>query len=684
MKYCDKCHSAYPDDFTICPRDQGSLRYASELVPGMIIRGKYEIFEKIGTGGMATVYRARHLAFGEIVAIKLVGPKLAHDADFLKRFRTEAVVTRKLQHPNAVRVEDLDTTEDGRPFIVMEFVNGRSLREVIRTEGALPLPRAVAIARQACSALAAAHAIGITHRDIKPDNILLAPSPGGDIVKVLDFGIAKVKEGSFDTGEGYTPTQTGMVMGTPQYISPEQAMGKRGAEVDGRSDLYSLGVVLYEMVTGRLPFSSDTAMGMILHHLQTAPTPPQIARADLSIPGPLSDLLMRALQKERDRRFASADEMLDALDSVAALPLPSAPLPSRGAAASRQSPVPVPTPTPVEKPTPRPALTSIEDIENRPTRALPRRSDAPVTPVPPLPMSFPPLPRGEPTPIPSTTMPQAAWLLFLLLPLRFALLPLKLFRHIARRSSPPGPPVTVVTPGRRGFPRVLFRQWWFWVAFGLFMAFFNRARHEDRRASHESDTKTAVEAPAVSEPTAAPDDESARHSDHKAAVPDDELQASVEKVLTSSKLTKEEEIEVNADNGTVTLSGGVSAPLVSQVAQALAETVPGVDKVNNRLKVVEGHEGPPPPGWPDLSGIPFIHPPAPGSPEAKALAELLDKGQQALKGDRPEEALGIFGAALMLDPKNRTARRGMEQASRNMKRHRPEMPAAPAAPTPPP
>ena len=681
MKYCDNCHSAYPDDFTICPRDQGSLRYASELVPGVVIRGKYEILEKIGAGGMATVYRARHLAFGEIVAIKLVGLKLAHDADFLKRFRTEAVVTRKLQHPNAVRVEDLDTTEDGRPFIVMEYVNGRSLREVIRTEGALPLPRAVAIARQACSALAAAHTIGITHRDIKPDNILLAPSPGGDIVKVLDFGIAKVKEGSFDTGEGYTPTQTGMVMGTPQYISPEQAMGKRGAEVDGRSDLYSLGVVLYEMVTGRLPFSSDTAMGMILHHLQTAPTPPQLARADLSIPGPLSDLLMKALQKDRDRRFASADEMLAALDSVAALPLPSGPVLSWEAAASRQSPVPVPTPAPADKPTPRPALTSIEDIENRPTRALPRRSDAPVTPVPPLPTAFPPLPRGASTPIPSTTVPQAAWLLFLLLPLRFALLPLKIFRRIFRRSSRVGTPATVVMPRVRGFPR-LFGRWWFWVGFGLLMAFLNRARHEDRRDNREADTKTAVEAPAVRGPTAAPDDDSAGHADHKAAVSDEELQASVEKALTGSKLTKAEEIDVNADNGTVTLSGGVSTPLVSQVAQALAETVPGVERVHNRLKVVEGH-GSPPPGWPDFSGFPFLHPPAPGSPEAKALSELLQKGQEALKGDRPEEALGIFSAALTLDPKNRTARRGLELASRNMKRRRPEWPAPPTAPTPP-
>jgi serine/threonine protein kinase len=681
VKYCDNCHSAYPDDFTICPRDQGSLRYASELVPGVIIRGKYEILEKIGTGGMASVYRARHLAFGEIVAIKLVGPKLAHDADFLKRFRTEAVVTRKLQHPNAVRVEDLDSTEDGRPFIVMEYVNGRSLRDVIRAEGALPLRRALAIARQACSALAAAHAIGITHRDIKPDNILLAPSPGGDIVKVLDFGIAKVKEGSFDTGEGYTPTQTGMVMGTPQYISPEQAMGKRGAEVDGRSDLYSLGVVLYEMVTGRLPFSSDTAMGMILHHLQTTPTPPQIARADLSIPASLSDLLMKALQKDRDRRFASADEMLVALDAMAALPLPEGPLPPLRHEASRQSPVPVPTPTPVDKPTPRPALTTVEDIENRPTRAMPRR-DTPVTPVPPLPSSFPPLPRGEPTPIPTPRVPEAAWLIFLLMPVRLALLPFKLFRRMTRGSSRPGPAPTVVLPRPRGPLRWLMGRWWAWVAFGLFVALLNR-RHDERRAPTETDTRTTAEAPGVTEPPAAADE--AGHPGHKGPPSDRELEASVQKALTSSKMTKAEEIDVDANEGTVTLSGSVSAPLASQLAQALAETVPGVKKVQNNLTVVpESRGGPPAPGWPDLTGIPFLNPPVPGSAEAKALSELLEKGQEALKGDRPEEALGIFSAALSLDPKNKVARRGLEQATRNMKRRLPEVPKAPGAPTPPP
>src|SRR5215510_1697145 len=162
----------------------------------MVIRGKYEILSKVGSGGMASVYKARHVAFGEVVALKLVGTRLAGDADFLKRFRNEAIVTRRLQHPNAVHVDDLDSTEDGRPFIVMEYVDGRSLRELVRAEGPQPLARAVSVTRQVCSALAAAHALGITHRDIKPDNILLAhAADGSDVVKVLDFGIARVKEG---------------------------------------------------------------------------------------------------------------------------------------------------------------------------------------------------------------------------------------------------------------------------------------------------------------------------------------------------------------------------------------------------------------------------------------------------------------------------------------------------------
>lgn len=312
MKYCDTCHSAYPNDFQVCPRDNVALRATSEIIEGLVIANKYQVLEKIGAGGMASVYRARHLAFNEVRAIKVINSRI-QDESSVKRFRTEAVIARKLQHPHAVRIDDLDVTEDGRPFIVMEFVEGKSLRRTLREQGALPLARSLNIAAQSAEALAAAHEMGITHRDIKPDNILLASENGADFVKVLDFGIAKVREGAIDMGDDYTTTQTGMVVGTPAYISPEQARGKMATEVDGRADLYSLGVVLYEMVTGQLPFKSETSMEMILHHLHSPATPAHRARPDLHIPRSLSELLARAMAKDRQERFQSAQEMLAAL-----------------------------------------------------------------------------------------------------------------------------------------------------------------------------------------------------------------------------------------------------------------------------------------------------------------------------------------------------------------------------------
>ena len=315
MKYCDTCSTAYPTDFNVCPRDNTPLRASSEIMEGLIIAKKYCILEKIGAGGMATVYRARHLAFNEIRAIKVVNQRLA-DENFLKRFKGEAIITRKLQHPNAVRVDDFDFTEDGRPFIVMEYVEGESLRKILKTQGPLGADRALRIARQVAEALKAAHALGIIHRDIKPDNVLLAEVGGQkDFVKVLDFGIAKVQEGAFEVSEGedFAPTQAGFVVGTPAYISPEQARGKKAGEIDGRADLYSLGVVVYEMLTGELPFHSETSMEMILHHLHTPVTPPHKLKPQLGIPLPLSRLLLKAMEKEREDRFQSADEMLEAL-----------------------------------------------------------------------------------------------------------------------------------------------------------------------------------------------------------------------------------------------------------------------------------------------------------------------------------------------------------------------------------
>ena len=364
MKYCATCRCSYPGDFTTCPKDQSTLSSITELMPGLVLRDKYEILERLGAGGMGTVYKARHTAFGEMRAIKVIDSHLIHDDEFLARFRGEAVLARKLLHPNVVRVEDLDRTEDGRPFIVMEYVVGRSLRDVLRKEPGLAQARAVSIVAQACSALAAAHALGILHRDMKPENMMLVPQPdGGEVVKVLDFGLAKVLEGFPGAGQRVS-TQTGMVVGTPEYSSPEQAVPAPGLELDGRSDLYSLGVVLYELLTGHLPFVADTPMGMVLHHLQTAPEPPRETYPERGIPQALSALVMKALEKDREARFASADEMRQALLALAP-GLPTSPAVVASTAGAPLSDTSVHTP--------RQALSHTPTAATRPTRrTLPR------------------------------------------------------------------------------------------------------------------------------------------------------------------------------------------------------------------------------------------------------------------------------------------------------------------------
>jgi len=349
MKSCPACQAIYPTNFTVCPKDGVTLRTVTELAEGAVLRGKYQILGKLGQGGMGIVYKARHLHFDELCALKVVTSHLADEAGFLQRFRAEALVMRKLAHPNAVRVQDFDETEDGRPFMVMEYVEGRSLDKILSTGVPLAPRRAIRITMQAASALGAAHQLGIIHRDIKPANILLSQTAdGGDFIKVLDFGVAKVKEGS-TLVMGASLTRTGFVVGTPEYMSPEQARGVRGEELDGRTDLYSLGVVLYEMLTGRLPFTADTPVMMLMAHVQTEPLDPRTLRTDL--PAALADLVLRVLEKEPDRRFASAEAMreaLEALEQDRTVRLTPAPAPSavRGVPTPRVPPRVPPAPPP--------------------------------------------------------------------------------------------------------------------------------------------------------------------------------------------------------------------------------------------------------------------------------------------------------------------------------------------------
>ena len=320
MKNCPRCHLPYPDEFSVCPKDGSVLQYVQEWQSGDVIREKYRIIHKIGQGGMGAIYKAEHLIFEELRALKVLVPQLAHDEALVRFLQQEARITRRLSHPNAVRVEDVDRAEDGRLFIAIEYVEGKSIKKIIEQSGPIPVLRVIEIARQLCSALDSAHSLGMIHRDIKPDNVLLVRQPDDrDLAKILDFGIAKIKESAKERGRdvsGVTMTKTGFVVGTPQYMSPEQAMGTPGDRLDGRSDLYSLGVLLYEALTGELPFHADTPMGYIIQHVNTLPRSPISLRPDLGLPESVVDIVMRALEKDPAARFQSAREMILALTAA--------------------------------------------------------------------------------------------------------------------------------------------------------------------------------------------------------------------------------------------------------------------------------------------------------------------------------------------------------------------------------
>jgi serine/threonine-protein kinase len=328
MKKCNTCNSTYPTSYSLCPVDGTALVEVSAWSQDTVVAGKYRIIEKIGQGAMAVVYKAVHVHFSEIRALKVMAPGLASDAAFVKRFMQEAVITRKLQHPNAVRVDDIEQTEDGRPFIVMEYIEGRSLKDLIERKAPLPVDLVGSIVKQVAAALDAAHSLGMVHRDIKPSNIFLLTSTevppvgqaSGDrtrassvVAKVLDFGVARMKEiRREDAPEQGNLTVTGMVLGTAAYMSPEQAVGKRGDELDGRSDLYSLGVVMYQILTGELPLKADSEIGFLMAHIQTPVTDIRTKRPD--VPEALAALVMSCLEKNREARPATGAAVIKGIE----------------------------------------------------------------------------------------------------------------------------------------------------------------------------------------------------------------------------------------------------------------------------------------------------------------------------------------------------------------------------------
>jgi serine/threonine-protein kinase len=269
---------------------------------GKVIDGRYEIQQRVGEGGMGVVYKARQTSIDRIIALKMLNQQMAGDQTWVQRFYNEAKACSRLQHPNTIRMFDFGQTQDGRLFMTMEFLDGLSLRDTLQ-RGPIAPQRVIKILIQCCASLAEAHSIGIIHRDIKPDNVFLLNMAGSpDFVKLLDFSVAKLLEGD------RMKTQAGVVFGTPQYMSPEQG---RGLPLDARSDLYALGILAFEMLTGNVPYNDDNPMTVIQMHMHGAVPPMPDA-----VPYPVQAVVRRALEKEPARRYQSAGEMMQHCQQV--------------------------------------------------------------------------------------------------------------------------------------------------------------------------------------------------------------------------------------------------------------------------------------------------------------------------------------------------------------------------------
>jgi HAMP domain-containing protein len=276
------------------------------LMPGRVLAGRYEIKEILGAGGMGVVYRAFDRELQETIAIKTLRPELVRaGGTTLERFKQEIRLARKISHRNVLRTHDLGEA-DGAYYITMEYAEGTSLAELIRKRGRLPVSVALTIGKQLCRALEAAHEEGVVHRDIKPQNLMIDPS---GFLKVMDFGIARLAEDARQQDKGLTVA--GMMIGTPDYMSPEQLMGQ---PLDGRADLYAVGAVLFECLTGRTVFAEPTVTAVIAAQLQDPPVDPRTLNTE--IPEPLALMILKALAKQRNDRFAGAAEMYEALEAV--------------------------------------------------------------------------------------------------------------------------------------------------------------------------------------------------------------------------------------------------------------------------------------------------------------------------------------------------------------------------------
>jgi serine/threonine-protein kinase len=315
MKQCPACNKEFKDHLIFCPYDGQSLISDKEedQFVGTIFDDKYRIDDKVGEGGMGMVFKATHVLMDSTVAIKMLHPHLSSDRMALERFRREARAAAQIRHPNAVAVIDFGVTKNtGIAYLVMEFLEGVDLRMRLKEQKQIGCKDAYYIMQQVCSAVQVAHSRGIIHRDLKPDNIwLLKNYDGADSVKVLDFGIAKLLSYNGGGGGGNTLTQQGMIVGTPYYMSPEQCQGE---ELDARSDIYSLGIILYEMLTGDVPFRGPTPMVVAHKHITEIPAPLHTRHPE--IPQQVEEVIFRALNKGREDRQESALQLGEELEAA--------------------------------------------------------------------------------------------------------------------------------------------------------------------------------------------------------------------------------------------------------------------------------------------------------------------------------------------------------------------------------
>jgi len=308
---CINCGRKFDQGFKCCPFDGTLLEeIITDELTGTIFADRYEIITRLGSGGMSVVYKARHTLLGRMVAIKLLDPLLTSDLQNARRFREEALASSLLSHPNLINIIDFGLSPSGEPYLIMDYLNGQSLNDVLFQETCIGVDRAINLFIQACDGLEHAHSRGVIHRDLKPSNLMLETDPktGRETVKIIDFGIAKVLTSHRERGQNLT--QPGEILGSPTYMSPEQCLG---CPMDARSDIYSLGCAMYEALCGRLPLLGKVALETMQMHVERQPESLLVRAPECRIPEVLDRIVMKALRKDQAERYQTMAEMREDL-----------------------------------------------------------------------------------------------------------------------------------------------------------------------------------------------------------------------------------------------------------------------------------------------------------------------------------------------------------------------------------